>query len=105
MPATVLLDRGSDKDYGICFYGLTASYEFVSLPEAMLMVSRGESGLDPAVAALANRVIVPTHLEVMVTLTCPYCPAMVHLGHQPRLFQERVTRSASATASQPGSHR
>ena len=79
VPATIVL---GDRDYGIRFYGLTGGYEFGSLLEAVLMVSTGESGLDRQVEALAQRIVVPVHLEIMVTLTCPYCPNMVRLAHQ-----------------------
>jgi alkyl hydroperoxide reductase subunit F len=80
VPATLVL--AGDDDFGIRFYGRPGGYEFISLLDTILMVSTGESGLDPAIEALAASITVPTHLEVMVTLTCPYCPKMVHLGHQ-----------------------
>lgn len=78
-PATVV--RGED-DPGIRFYGLTAGYELDSLLEAIELVAHGEEGIDPEVAALAAYVSQPIHIEVMVTLACPYCPKMVRLAHQ-----------------------
>ena len=87
VPATVVF---GDKDHGIRFYGLTGGYEFGSLIEAIVMVSTGESGLDPQVAALAQSIIVPVHLEIMVTLTCPYCPNMVRLAHQLAFVNDRI---------------
>jgi glutaredoxin-like protein len=80
VPATVLLS--GERDFGIRFYGLTGGYEFGSLIEAIEMIGSGRSGLEPEVERLAGRISVPTHLEIMVTLTCPYCPGMVHLAHQ-----------------------
>jgi alkyl hydroperoxide reductase subunit F len=88
VPATVLLDR--ERDFGIRFYGLTAGYEFASLLEAIEMLSSGRSGLDPDLEQLAGRISVPTHLEILVTLTCPYCPSMVHLAHQLAFVNEHV---------------
>ena len=79
VPATAIL---SDKDYGIRFYGLTGGYEFASLLEAILMVSTKNSGLAPEVETMARAITKPVHLEVMVTLGCPYCPSMVRLAHQ-----------------------
>lgn len=79
VPATVVL---SDTDYGIRFFGVTAGYEFGSLLEDILMVSSGQSGLEPEIEAIAKSITAPLHLEVMVTLTCPYCPQMVRLAHQ-----------------------
>ena len=96
VPATAVLAQ--DRDFGIRFYGLTGGYEFGSLVEAILMASGGESGLEPAVDALARRIAVPTHLEVMVTLTCPYCPRMVQLAH-PRAFVNEHVRAHMEEAS------
>jgi alkyl hydroperoxide reductase subunit F len=79
IPATAVV---TDKDYHIRFYGVTAGYEFTSLLEAILMVSSGSSGLDPELEALIREIKNPVHIQVLVTLTCPYCPKMVHLAHQ-----------------------
>lgn len=87
VPATVVL---SDVDRGLRFFGMTGGYEFVSLLESILMVSSGESGLDPGVNALAGRIREPLHLEVMVTLSCPYCPGMVHVAHQLAMANEHI---------------
>lgn len=79
VPATVV--RGA-VDHGIRFYGLTGGYEFGSLLEAIRLVSLGADALDPAVVTLAAAIREPLHIEVLVTLACPYCPKMVHLAHQ-----------------------
>ncbi|MDD5170231.1 MAG: FAD-dependent oxidoreductase, partial [Syntrophales bacterium] len=79
VPATVVTGL---KDYGIRFYGITGGYEFGSLLEAIILASRGTSGLNPALETLLQFIDRPVHLEIMVTLTCPYCPHMVHLAHQ-----------------------
>ncbi|RMG28523.1 MAG: hypothetical protein D6721_08200 [Gammaproteobacteria bacterium] len=81
IPATLLLDEDG-RDTGIRFYGVTSGYEFDSLVEAIETVGTGESGLPEGILQLANAITRPTHLEVMVTLTCPYCPKMVRLAHQ-----------------------
>jgi alkyl hydroperoxide reductase subunit AhpF len=39
--------QAADKDHGIRFYGMPSGYEFGSLLDAILLVSRGESGLSP----------------------------------------------------------
>ena len=79
VPATAVVGA---QDYGIRFYGITGGYEFNSLLEDILMVSSGEHELDAATMILVNKINRPTHLEVMVTLTCPYCPKMVRVVHQ-----------------------
>ncbi|HVO36914.1 MAG TPA: FAD-dependent oxidoreductase [Candidatus Acidoferrum sp.] len=87
IPATAVIGK---KDYGIRFYGLTVGYEFTSLLEAILMVSTERSGLDPQVEALVKSINEPVHLQVMVTLTCPYCPRMVHTAHQFAFVNDEV---------------
>jgi alkyl hydroperoxide reductase subunit AhpF len=55
IPAIALLgaENGADKDYGVRLYGLPSGYEFGSLVEAILDVSRGTSALsDETRAAL-----------------------------------------------------
>jgi len=87
IPATAVVD---DRDYGIRFYGLTAGYEFTSLIEAIIMVSTGQSGLDPQLESLVRNIREPVHIQVMVTLTCPYCPKMVHTAHQFAIANENI---------------
>ncbi len=88
VPATVLL--AGERDFGIRFYGLTAGYEFGSLIEDVEMISSSRSGLEPDIERLASRIAAPTHLEILVTLTCPYCPSMVRLAHQLAYVNEHV---------------
>jgi NADH-dependent peroxiredoxin subunit F len=87
VPATVVL---SDRDRGIRFYGLTGGYEFASLLEAILMVSTGNSGLAPEIERMARAIAKPVHLEIIITLGCPYCPSMVRLAHQIAYVNESV---------------
>jgi len=67
IPAIAIL--GAEKDYGIRMYGLPSGYEFGTLVDAILDVSRGESGLGEetrqGLAALAR----PVHVQVFSTPT------------------------------------
>jgi glutaredoxin-like protein len=80
--AIVRAQDGGDKDYGVRFYGIPSGYEFTSVIEDIVDVSKGESGLQPktkeAVATLSD----PVHLQVFITPTCPYCPQAVRLAHK-----------------------
>jgi alkyl hydroperoxide reductase subunit F len=87
IPATAVIGK---RDYGIRFYGLTAGYEFSSLIQAILMVSTGSSGLDPQLEELVKSIKEQVHLQVMVTLTCPYCPRMVHVADQFALVNQNI---------------
>ena len=74
IPATAVL---GDEDYKIRFFGIPAGYEFTTLIETILMVSRRSSGLAKEVLDELARVKQPVHLQVLVSPTCPYCPTAV----------------------------
>src|SRR5208283_5120888 len=87
VPATVIRNG---KDYGIRFYGLPAGYEFSTLLDAILAVSRGDSGLLPASREKLAKLAQPLHLEVFVTPTCPHCPRAVRLAYQFAMENDNV---------------
>ena len=70
IPAIAVL-RGGDEpvDYGIRFYGIPSGYEFSTVIEDIMMVSRGESGLSEASKAQVAGLTQPLHLQVFVTPT------------------------------------
>ncbi len=66
VPATAVRNA---KDHGIRFYGLPAGYEFSTLLEAILAVSKGDSGLRKESREKLKKLNQPMHLEVFVTPT------------------------------------
>ncbi len=66
-PAVAIL--GADKDYGIRFYGSPNGYEFGTLVDAILDVSRGESGLSPETKEALAGLERPVHIQVFSTPT------------------------------------
>jgi glutaredoxin-like protein len=66
VPATVIRNG---KDYGIRYYGMPAGYEFSTVLDAILDVSKGESGLAAESKEKLAGVTQPVHLEVFVTPT------------------------------------
>ena len=66
VPATVIRDG---KDYGIRFFGLPAGYEFASLLDGILAVSKGDSGLQPESREKLAQLTQPLHLQVFTTPT------------------------------------
>ena len=66
VPATVIRNG---KDYGIRFYGIPAGYEFSTFLDAILNVSKGDSGLKHESKEKLATVTQPLHLEVFVTPT------------------------------------
>jgi glutaredoxin-like protein len=57
------------KDYGIRYYGIPSGYEFSSLMDDILTVSRGDTGLSAATRAALAKVNKPIHIQVYVTPT------------------------------------
>lgn len=70
------------KDYGIRFYGIPSGYEFTSLIGAIVDVSRADSGLSQKSRDQLKNVDKSIRIQVFVTPTCPYCPAVVRLAHR-----------------------
>jgi len=79
IPAIVLL---GDKDYGIRFFGIPAGYEFMSLLEDIVDVSRRDPSLPKSMTAKLAKVDQPIHLQVLVSPTCPHCPRAVRAAHR-----------------------
>jgi glutaredoxin-like protein len=84
IPAIAILrvENGEDKDYGIRFYGIPSGYEFTSIIEDIMDVSKGQSGLMPKTKEAVAAITEPVHFQVFVTPTCPYCPQAVRLAHR-----------------------
>ncbi len=89
VPATLI--HGKDREYGIRFFGVTSGHEFDSLLKAALMASSGNAGFSREEERLLALVDKPVRLEIMVTLTCPYCPQMVQTAHRLALANPAVT--------------
>lgn len=89
------------KDYGVRFYGVPGGYEFASLLEAIKAVAAGESGLAPKTKEALKGLKRPVHLQVFVTLTCPYCPAAVQLAHRMAIESDLVRADMVESAEFP----
>lgn len=57
------------RDYGVRYYGIPSGYEFRSLVEDIVDVSRGESGLTPRTREFLAQLKEPLHFQVFVTPT------------------------------------
>jgi len=96
IPATVIEGK---KDYGIRFYGIPAGYEFTSLIDAIVSVSKDESGLSEETKSALSQLKEPVNIQVYITLTCPYCPKAVEMAHKISMESDLVT-SAMVDASE-----
>jgi len=79
VPAIAVLGK---KDYGIRFYGLTYGYEFKPFTESIINVSREATNLSEETKKKLASIEKPVHIQVFVSLTCPYCPLVTSLAHQ-----------------------
>ena len=66
MPAIAVVGA---EDYGIRFLGIPSGYEFMSLLDAIQLVSSGDSGLQPVSRELLAGLAAPLALQVFVTPT------------------------------------
>ena len=70
-----------ERDYGVRFYGIPAGYEFISLMEAVKSAGTRKTTLSDTAKYMLAGVAKPVHIQVFVSLTCPYCPATVGTAH------------------------
>lgn len=98
-PATAVLGY---FDYGIRFYGLTAGYQFASLLEAIMMAAGDRSGLAPEIASAARALRTLLHLEIVVSLRCPYSGALVRRAHQLAVVNRNIVADMVNAVEFPG---
>ena len=89
--AIVRVEGNHTVDYGIRLYGIPSGYEFSTLIEDLLMVSRGEHGLNDATLNELERLLEPVRIQVYVTPTCPYCPRAVVMAHRLAMASPLIT--------------
>lgn len=92
IPAMLLLRQGgSDAGGKVRFFGIPAGYEFTTLVEDILDVSRGKTDLPDDIKSGLGEVNKPVHMQVFVSPTCPYCPQAVRTAHKFAMESEHVT--------------
>jgi len=79
VPAVAIV---GERDFGLRFYGLPYGYEFGTLLEGIIAVSRGKADISEEIKERLKSVKVPVHIQVFVTLTCPYCPSVASLAYK-----------------------
>ncbi len=79
IPALAIVGK---KDYGVRIYGIPYGYELQTLVEAIINVSKGTTDLSEKTKSILSDVKAPVHIQVLVTLTCPHCPAAAAIAHK-----------------------
>ena len=78
IPATVI---SAGDGANVKFYGMPMGYEFGTMIEDLVTMSRGVSPLSLANRKRLKRMKDSVHIQVFVTPTCVYCPQVARLAH------------------------
>lgn len=89
-PAVVITD-GDNYRGRIRYVGLPSGYEFSSLVEDIMDVSRRNTQVSEEVAKKLNTIDKPIRIQVFVTPTCPYCPRAVRTAHKFAILNKNIT--------------
>ena len=88
IPAIVM---GNDGDGRVKFYGIPMGYELATIIEDIKILSRGVSPLTMDSRKKLRQVNQPVHIQVFVTPSCGYCPAVARLAHAFAFDNELIT--------------
>ncbi len=87
VPAIAILGK---KDYGIRYFGIPYGYELSTFIDNIINVSKGTTNLSEDTKKKLASIEKPVHIQVFVTLTCPYCPIAAGLAHKFALESDKV---------------
>jgi glutaredoxin-like protein len=92
---------GAEKDYGVRMYGMPSGYEFGSLVDAILSVSKGATSLTEETRVALAKLDRPVHIQVFSTPTCPYCPKAVRLAFDFALESDHISADSVEVTGYP----
>ncbi len=90
IPAIIITDS-QDSSFNIRFFGIPAGYEINSFISACLEVSGTKEKLPDELLKKIKGINKKIHIQVFVTLTCPYCPSAVATAHRLALENPNIT--------------
>jgi len=88
IPAFVLQGRAKGS---VRYFGIPAGYEFSTLIEDLIDVSKGTTDLSDTTRKALATVEQDLHIQVFVTPTCPYCPRAARLAHKLAIENAHIT--------------
>ena len=88
-PAVVITD-GAKYGGRIRYIGLPSGYEFSSMVEDIIDVSRRITEVSDEVRAQLDMIDKPVRIQIFVTPTCPYCPRAVRTAHRFAILNEHI---------------
>jgi len=89
IPAMVIVD-GKGGNTGMKFYGLPGGYEINSFLQSLLEASGQKEALPGEVADRIAAIKKDVHIQVFVSLGCPYCSQAVSTAHRLALENSHV---------------
>jgi len=99
IPSIIIEDT---QDYGIRYYGIPSGYEFATLLETVISMSKNEFGLPDELRKKVEAIDKPVHIQVFVTPTCPYCPGAAFTGYKLARYNELITADTIEVSEFPG---
>ncbi len=99
IPAIVVTGPGEDS--GIRFYGIPGGYEINSFISAIMDVSGAGQELPREITDRIRNIDKDIHLQVLVSLSCPHCPAAVSAAHKMAAENPKIRADMIDTALFP----
>ncbi|MEJ5360870.1 MAG: thioredoxin family protein [Spirochaetota bacterium] len=90
IPAIVITDANKNIK-GVRFFGIPAGYEINSFIAACVEISGVTESLPDSILSRIKKISKPIHIQVFVTLTCPYCPGAVTTAHRIAIENSNIT--------------
>jgi glutaredoxin-like protein len=98
IPAIVL--HGGDSRW-LKYYGFPGGYEFLTLVETIVDISRGTNYLDDKTRKRLRKLKDDVRIEVFVTPACPHCPQMARLAYHMALESPRIAAEVTEASEYP----
>lgn len=86
----IVISRSKDKANNIKFYGIPSGYEFITLLEAIMALSKGLNPLKPLTRKALRMLDKDVRIQVFVTPTCTFCPQIARLVHAMAMETEHI---------------
>lgn len=105
----IVKDQGIDKlpaliitsgDEAVRYFGIPGGFEFSSLVEDIIDLSRRSTDLDQSTKDKVKGVQRDIHIQVFFTPTCPYCPIAVRTAHQMAMENPRHIKADAIEAAE-----
>ena len=97
IPAIIVKGEGMK---GVRYFGIPGGFEFSSLIEDIVDVSRRATDLSQQVKDRIKGIDEAVHIQVFVTPTCPFCPSAVRVAHQMAIENPEHFRSDAIEAAE-----